>query len=475
MMKLLQRISNNAKCCEQQIAYIINDDSITYGELWRKAVLLSRALSNQGKKPVIIYGHKSVDMIVSIIACLIAKRAYIPVETGTPEIRIKNIIKMSEADLIINNGNLSIENSECLDVLAILQRYGVDNKTQTNDNEIAYIIFTSGSTGEPKGVPISYENLDNFVSWISGLNGLKEFDKINVLNQASFSFDLSVADIYYSLCNGHTLVGLAKNVQKDYDRIFDVITNKHINLMVMTPSFGKMLLLNGNFNSENYPELKCMYFCGEPLETAVAQKIKTRFPRLEIINAYGPTEATSAVCAVTITDDMLKDKYLPVGNINNSACDIQVCNDEILLKGKSVFRGYLGSITGGYFKNGGIDCYRTGDCGYIENDLLYCVGRKDNQIKYMGYRIELGDIESNLLKIDGVKNAVALAKYKGSSKTVKTIKAYIVTENDMDIAGIKSRLSKLLPAYMIPKSIIRINSIPLNKNGKTDRARLEEI
>lgn len=475
MMNLLQLISKTVQTAPESIAYWINNDSISYGELWQKASSAACSLKRQGSAPVVVYGHKSCDMLVSMLACLMAKRAYIPVELGTPESRVANIIKMSGAKLLIKNEHVDLNlDIECLDLKSLVSIYDSGDEKES-DNKIAYVIFTSGSTGEPKGVPISYDNLDNFVSWINSIEQMQSKSKLNVLNQASFSFDLSVADIYYSLSNGHTLVGLDKTAQQTYDKMFDIIKGNNVNVAVMTTSFGKMLLLNGDFNCNSYPDLKCMYFCGEPLEPTTVKKIRKHFPDISVVNAYGPTEATSAVSAVAVTDKMLEQEYLPVGEVKSAACQIDIVNDEIVLKGKSVFGGYMNGIIGGYFKDGDINCYKTGDCGYIDNGYLYCRGRIDNQIKYMGYRIELGDIENNLLKIEGVEQAVVVAKYKGSSKIVKTIKAFVVSDDKLDTADLKSRLSELLPAYMIPKSIVKLNTIPLNKNGKIDRKRIEEL
>ncbi len=107
--------------------------------------------------------------------------------------------------------------------------------------------------------------------------------------------------------------------------------------------------------------------------------------------------------------------------------------------------------------------------------MLYCKGRKDNQIKYKGYRIELGDIENNLLKIDGVKEAVVVAKLKEDKITVKLIKAYIVVDKNIDIPYVKQKLKEMLPAYMMPKTIEILEKIPINNNGKYDRKKLKEL
>lgn len=474
MKTLTAKLKRTANENAARTAYIINEQSITYRELWNKAENLSVALKKQGASPVIIYGHKSVDMVISIIACLMAQRAYVPVDAGTPTDRIDRIIQMSGSELIIKNEDISPEHISALTADEIKSQFK-DASDKENNNQTAYIIFTSGSTGEPKGVPISYENLNNFVDWISGLSVLKNLRNVNVLNQASFSFDLSVADFFYSMINGHTLVGLDRTAQQNYDVMFDIIKNRNINLTVTTPTFAKLLLLNTEFNQDNFPDLKCMYFCGEQLEKETAVKLKKRFTDLTLINAYGPTEATSAVSGIEITDQMLDRDYLPVGRVKDSAVDISVKDDEIILKGKSVFSGYIGGIKGGYFSENGYNCYKTGDIGYIENDLIYCKGRKDNQIKYKGYRIELGDIENNLLKINGIEQAAVIAKYKGDTKTVKTIKAYICTSNEISDSEIKEKLSELLPCYMMPKSIIKLDKLPITSNGKLDRKRLAEL
>ena len=245
-------------------------------------------------------------------------------------------------------------------------------------------------------------------------------------------------------------------------------------MCVMTPTFMKMLLLNDEFNSNNYPSLKCIYFCGEVLEKKNVLKLFDRFPNINIINAYGPTEATSAVCSILITKDILDDEILPVGDVLKSATDIKVINNEIVLKGNSVFSGYLGNYNGGYYKENGINVYKTGDYGYIKNNKLYCSGRKDNQIKYKGYRIELNDIKNNILKVDGIIDAEVIAKYN-QDNIVKNIKAFVVLDSKYDILYVKDELSKLLPSYMIPKTIKVLDKLPVNNNGKVDRKALSNL
>ena len=472
MIEFINKIENNAKKHGKKIAYKIDNESITYHDLWENALHYSKNLIKQGNAPVILYGHKSINMIISIIACLIARRTYIPIDLCTPKSRIKKIISLSKASLLISNEEINADYIEKC-TLEELDKYKENNDFQI-DNDIAYIIFTSGSTGNPKGVPISYSNLDNFCNWIGNIEPLNTYIEINVLNQASFSFDLSVTDFYYSMCFGHTLIGLDKCTQESYDGIFNVIKENNINLMVITPTFIKLCLLNNDFNEKNYKDLKCIYFCGELLEVQVVQKIFERFKNIKIINAYGPTEATSAVSSIVITKEMVNDELLPVGDINTSATDIEIIDNEIVLKGLSVFNGYLGNIDGGHYRKNGINCYRTGDIGYVENNLLYCRGRLDSQIKYKGYRIELFDIENNLKELNGVLDAVVVAK-KNDNGIVKLIKAFVILQIGYDIEQVKKDLAKAIPHYMMPKYLKELDEFPVNNNGKIDRKKLIEL
>lgn len=468
MINKIERIVN---LYPNRIAYKVNDECITYKELWNRANNYAQLLKRQGTSPVIIYGHKNVNIIISILACIIADRTYVPVGSCTPLYRIKQISKITASSLVLTDYKISLENIDCLNLEELKKYNNCDIKE--NKNDIVYMIFTSGSTGIPKGVPISKTNLNNFIDWISNLKPLCDYKDIKVLNQASFSFDLSVADLYYSLCNGHTLIALDSDIQEDYEKIFTTISE--IDVAVITPTFMKLCLINEEFNSKNYPNFKCVYFCGEQLEVKTVQKLFEAFPNLKIMNAYGPTEATSAVSSILITKEMADHtQLLPVGEVESFATKIEIIDNEIVLKGKSVFGGYLDNYIGGYYKENNTNCYKTGDIGYIKDGKLYCKGRKDSQIKYKGYRIELNDIEYNINLIKGVKECAVVAKFN-DNLTVKTIKAYVVVEDNQNANYIKSELEKYIPAYMIPKTIKIIDKLPINQNEKIDRKALSEL
>ena len=181
------------------------------------------------------------------------------------------------------------------------------------------------------------------------------------------------------------------------------------------------------------------------------------------------------VTAVLITREMAENELLlPVGEICAAATEIEIVDDEIVLKGKSVFSGYLGGPKGGFYKDGDVNCYRTGDLGYIKNGLLYCKGRLDSQIKYMGYRIELEEIEHHINALEGVSGSAVVASYD-SNGTVKAIKAYVEADFPVKTRDIRQELSERIPHYMIPKTIKQVDSLPLNDNGKVDRKALGSL
>ena len=453
---------------DKSIACRYKTSTITYSELFAAAENYAELLRRQGTGPILIYESKSIEMYVSIIACILAGRTYIPVDSSTPVFRLEKIISLAKPDLIISNEK--IINNIRAKVISLNQLTQFrDLKINPIDiNNPAYMIFTSGTTGVPKGVPISRDNLYNFIVWIN-LVFPPTKQKLKVLNTAVFSFDLSVVDIFYSLNCGHELVILPSFDFTDSSALFSLIKDEQINAIVATPTFIDFCLLNPEFDYRHFVSLRIVYLCGEVLEKSSAAKLLARFPDIKLINAYGPTEATSAVCACLIDQTMIDDdKSLPVGNLSDAAVDIQIIDQEIVLKGQSVFSGYLGDTEKKYFINNETGEYKTGDYGYIFNGRLYFTGRKDDQFKYKGYRIELRDIESNITSVSGVTGCAVVRSLARKNK-VRSIKAYVTIDDTYDQSEVEKEIRSRLPSYMIPKKILFVAKLPVNANGKIDR------
>lgn len=468
---IIKSIKRYAKYTPNVVAYNIDNNKITYKELYKRIEKYGELLKREGRGPIIVYGHKSIDTFVTILSCIYAKRTYIPIDIFTPIERIKTIIDSTKSNIIITDEELNIEsiNIYKLNDLEIFN----NNNILDNNNQICYIIFTSGSTGVPKGVPISYDNLNNYIEWVNNLKYIDKHEYNNVLNQASFSFDLSVCDIFISLYNGYTLNALNKATYTDLDYVYKTIKDNNISIIVSTPTFIKMCLLDPLFYESNYPFLKTFIFCGEVLEISLARKILEKFPNIEIVNAYGPTEATCFVCSTIITKKDLDKNILPVGDMNNTSTNIIINNGIILLSGPAVFNGYLNNDNNPFIELNTIKYYNTNDIGYIEDNRLYCIGRADSQIKLNGYRIELLEIENKIKELNYITDCVVVAKKQDNQ--VKYIKAFITVNKDINTDEIYNYLKERIPIYMIPKYIEILDAMPTNNNGKIDRKKISEL
>ena len=481
-----------------------NPKQLTYKELFCKAsVLADYIIKNvDNDNPIVVYGHKNPYMIVCFLACTMSGHAYCPVDISMPEERVNKILRQTRSSFVFAVENYSTNVTKVVSFSEIEQICNVElnsvpniSNTCVNGCHTYYIIFTSGSTGEPKGVEITADDLDNFLAWSSTLGAEAKYGlNTNFLNQAPFSFDLSVMDLYTSLYCGCTLYMMEKNIQKQLAAITPFIKENGINAIVSTPSFVNMCLLDKGFSADNIPTIESFFFCGETLTNKTASKLIKRFPNVVIQNTYGPTESTVAVSDVRITKDII-DEFdpLPVGRAKLGTSFIISDNEkreedghligEILITGDTLAKGYLKredltnkSFINCQYQGKKVRAYRTGDLGYIENEQLFYCGRIDLQIKLNGYRIELGDIESCILKQNFVENCVVIPRMN-NGKVKALVGVVVLSDKDQDETKakekIKEALYKQLPSYMVPQQYEFIDAIPMTNNGKIDRKKIE--
>ena len=503
-MLMIKKIKGSVQRNPDGFAIISEGNKLTYKELWERATSLAihmKNLSGSDKTPIVVYGHKEVDMLTAFLGCSLIGAAYCPVDISMPVDRIKEIVSMvgNDTAIVLREEILQSEENPFTDIKNLIDKNKIDALSEIatenehliekfedceNPEDIDYIIFTSGSTGKPKGVQITHENLSNFTDWSVELTGA---DKGIFLNQAPFSFDLSVMDVYTALTTGSTIFCITKSLLRDMRAMFEELRKSRIEYWVSTPSFADMCMAERAFNAEMLPELHQFLFCGERLTKTTAKQLFERFPKADIINMYGPTESTVAVSAAKVTREMLDaEDELPIGDPKNGTeFSIDKETEELIISGDTVAKGYFNNddkTQEAFFINKkGERAYRTGDAVYMKNGTFYIKGRMDSQVKLHGYRMELGDIEANLEKIKGIDSACVIPKEADGK--VKYLVGFVRKKVDAEDASdkremtkrIKTELKTLIPEYMVPKRIRFIENMPITSNGKTDRKKLKEL
>lgn len=472
----------------------------TYGDLKKDSDSLAAQIDRLGlpdKSPVVVFGGQEYEMLATFVALTKSGHAYIPIDSHSALERVAAIVEVAEPSLII-----AINDFPLADVAAPIfsaeqvqtafregASYELSHPVQGDDNY--YIIFTSGTTGKPKGVQISHNNLLSFTNWMITDKEFATPDRPQMLAQPPYSFDLSVMYWAPTLALGGTLFALPSAVTQDFKQLFETILSLPIAIWTSTPSFADMALLSDDFNSQKLPQLTHFYFDGEELTVKTAQKLRDRFPQARIINAYGPTEATVALSAVAVTDEMLQNcKRLPIGYTKADSPTFVIDEEgqkvpngqqgEIIVCGPAVSKGYLNNpekTAEAFFEFEGLPAYHTGDVGSMTDEgLLLYGGRMDFQIKFNGFRIELEDVSQNLNKSKYIESAVAVPRYNKDHK-VQNLLAYVILkdgvaeqfEREIDITkAIKEDLQDIMMSYMMPSKFLYRETLPLTPNGKID-------
>jgi D-alanine--poly(phosphoribitol) ligase subunit 1 len=481
-VNLLERIDHWAAVAPQRIAHVSDARSLTYGELRLRSDTLAADLAERfgsTKAPIAVLGHREPEMLIGFLGAVKSGRPYVAIDTALPQQRIDRILAVSRPAILLTAQET-----------ARLSSSGAQAPIKSvESNDPFYILFTSGSTGEPKGVVITRACLEHFVGWMLAEQKFSELDE-TFLNQAPFSFDLSVMDLYCSLATGGTLFSISRDLVANPKMFYRALASSKVTTWVSTPSFAQMCLVEEKFREAMLPQVRRFLFCGETLAPQTAARLRERFPRAQVWNTYGPTETTVATTSVRI-DAAILEKYspLPVG-LAMPGTEVLVVDErrqplpanqrgEIIIAGPNVSPGYLGrpDLTAEvFFKYRGQRAYRTGDQGRFRDDLLFFEGRLDQQIKLSGYRIELGDVETNLLNLARVRDAVVVPLIKNGA--AQSLAAFVVLNSrdqtsQFELAQtLRKELGERLPAYMLPRKFVFLDAFPLTANGKVDRATL---
>jgi D-alanine--poly(phosphoribitol) ligase subunit 1 len=481
-MNLIERIDHWAAVAPERIAHVSGGTTLTYSELRRRSDALASYLAQHcadDRRPIAVLGHREPEMLVAFLGAVKSGRPYVPLDTALPQRRIDNILATSRAALTLTPEEI--------------RRFSAGDAPAPGEcaasEDSFYILFTSGSTGEPKGVIITVACLEHFLTWMLAEQQFTERNEV-FLNQAPFSFDLSVMDLYCSLATGGSLFSISRELIESPKKLYTALASSAVTTWVSTPSFAQMCLVEEKFAEAMLPQVRRFLFCGETLTPQTAAQLLQRFPKAQVWNMYGPTEATVATTSIRI-DDAILEQYspLPIGR-TMPGTEIFLANEnqkpvpanergEIVIAGPNVSPGYLGRpdlTADAFFQHRAGRAYRTGDLGRFRDDLLFFEGRIDEQLKLSGYRIELGDVEANLRALATVRDAVVIPVMKNG--TAQSLAAFVVLAGRDDASHfelsykLRNQLSERLPVYMLPRKFIFLDTFPMTANGKVDRANL---
>jgi amino acid adenylation domain-containing protein len=483
------------------IAVVFEDLQLTYRELNCRSNQLAHYLQSLGVKPDVLVGicvERSIEMVVGMLGVLKAGAAYVPLDPAYPPDRLSFMVEDAQISILLTersmmaNLELAVDLSICLDSeSAVFKSAPEDNPLDlATSDDLAYIIYTSGSTGQPKGVMVSHQSIVNRLVW--GIDRYQLTPSDRLFQKTSFSFDVSVWEIFGTLLAGASLVLARSGGHQDPAYLVKTMAEQRITHVDFVPAMLKYVIEAPGI--ENCSSLRYVTCGGESLPLNVRDRFFDRLPSVELQNCYGPTEvsidATAWVCdrnsplisigrPIANQQAYILDDYLqpvPIGVVG-----------ELYIGGVGLSRGYLNrpDLTAEKFINyqlsieKSLRLYRTGDLArFLPDGNIEFLGRLDSQVKLRGFRIELGEIERVLSCHPEVDDAVVLIKSEANDRANEFLLAYLVPSDKKDrlpkqnlelsIPDIRTYLSQNFPEYMIPTMYSRIPYLPRNPSGKLD-------
>ncbi len=448
--------------------------SITYKELNSLSDALAFYLRENFKvRPGDCIGVNFVRdqwLVISFIASLKINAIYVPIDTQFPQERIAFIKQDSNTKVVIDNSFVANYKNLKIDL-----NKSFNTRTDSTNNDIAYVIYTSGTTGTPKGVMISQQSLVNLCYWHKKEYDVKEKSRATLY--AGISFDASIWEMAPYLLSGSTLYPLNdENIRLNISKLCSYLNENSISHAYLPTTICHNLIHGG----EELKDIKILTG-GDTLKLKKA-------PRFQLYNNYGPTENTVVATSYLVNEGKSNESSIPIGSpISNTRVYILDEHLELLpvgfsgklyISGDGLAKGYLNRtdltmekfVSNPFIK--GQKMYDTGDMAkWLPDGNIEFLGRKDSQIKLNGHRIELEEIEKNILQFEGVQNSILdIRKIKGDKKII----AYLKCNDRVEINKLLQELKKRLPQYMIPSSFVFINKIPLTSNGKVNKKLLPD-
>ena len=497
MKNILEYLELTAEKYPRRTAVEDPKDSLTWGEL---EDLSKRIGTAAGKRidlgdPVMILAPKSPLGLAAMFGAVYGGGFYVNADPGLPPERLREIFRVLQPKLVLIHPEeiplirqAGYEGDYCLlhEAAREEQDEGLlkQRRKAGSSTDILYGIFTSGSTGTPKGIVVSHKAVIDFITHFTEIFGINEEDRIG--NQAPFDFDVSVKDIYSAVMTGAALVLIPRQMFSVPAALLDYLCEKKTTVLIWAVSALTMISALGGLKYRIPSDVRKVMFSGEVMPGGQLALWQQALPKAEFVNLYGPTEITCNCTYFPVKKICGEEEKLPIGKafpgrkvflLTEEGREIREPEQtgEICVSGESLSLGYYRNPeeTGKSFRErispeGKTErYYRTGDLGFLGKDgELYFSGRKDFQIKFNGHRIELEEIERILDQIPGIEKSCCVTNQK---KTC--LAAYYMGKTTPKEARIE--LKKRLPVYMVPRKIFQTETMPLTKNGKTDRKELQ--
>lgn len=479
-------------------------NALTFSDLWHRSEAIADHLlkNHPGKGVVAIFGDKENDMISAMLGAVKSGHPYVTLPSFYPEKRIADILADASVTVVLSPSPLPfpIEGVKVIsagDMQALFDTEvpEVPESAYDQPGDLVCILYTSGSTGKPKGVMIDYENIEAKIRVDAEMVApTGAADGGATIQLASYAFSASLTSIYHMMLSaGWTVHCVPKEVLQDSSKLVTSMLSIQPNLFGCTPSLMERLLADDRFSEKTLPALEYVCFAGEALSYQIVRALRARFSSIIIRNAFGATEVTASPFFCTITDEMLEtgEGFCPVETVGAGHGYLadekgQMLTEdgsvgEIVLNYPTVSRGYLNtpSLTAERFftTSDGVRAFKTGDIGEIKGGKIYCRGRRDNQVKIGGNRVELEEVEKHLRSVDIVKTAACSVKTLENGANI--LVGFVVSKpTDMThtqaFLYIKKELKKRAESHMIPTKLIFVDSLPVNDNKKLDRLALKK-
>ncbi|MEE1931077.1 amino acid adenylation domain-containing protein [Streptomyces sp. TRM 70351] len=456
------------------------DGPVGYAELDALADRYAAALAARGVRPgdrVVVWSHKSVATVAVMQAALRAGAVYVPVTGSNPPARLGRIAAGAAPALVVTDeegaerarpGWDAAPLATFAELLEAAPEGARHEPHPSAPGDPAYILYTSGSTGEPKGVCVSHRNALAFVEWAAGELGVGPGDRL--ANHAPFNFDLSVFDLYAAFHAGAAVHLVPQEMAYAPAQLVTFLREREITVWYSVPSALALMIREGGLlDGEPPAALRACVFAGEPFAIHHVHALRARWPKVRLLNWYGPTE-TNVCTSYEVGDaDLGRTGPLPIGTAcsgDEVALDPPDAEEgEIVVSGPTVMLGYWG-------REPHTGPYRTGDLARRDAEgQLHYVGRRDQMVKIRGHRIELGEIEAAIGALETVADVAVLVAGTGLEAELHAV-VVPAPGGPPSLLTIKRCCAERLPTYMIIDKLHVRNDLPRTANGKLDRAEL---